>query len=83
MARVRDLGYQDDAQVARAENARRGVGVHRVEGVEHEGPPQHQQHRQHEHAEADHLRDVAVADAQHVAEEDVEEVDLRGDHAHQ
>ncbi|MFC4425591.1 recombination regulator RecX [Deinococcus navajonensis] len=28
--RVRELGYQDDAQVARAENARRGVGTHRV-----------------------------------------------------
>lgn len=30
LARVRDLGYQDDTQVARAENARRGVGAFRV-----------------------------------------------------
>ncbi|MFC4636871.1 recombination regulator RecX [Deinococcus hohokamensis] len=30
LGRVRELGYQDDAQVARAENARRGVGTHRV-----------------------------------------------------
>lgn len=28
--RVRELGYQDDSQVARAENARRGVGAFRV-----------------------------------------------------
>lgn len=30
LGRVRELGYQDDAQVAHAENVRRGVGTHRV-----------------------------------------------------
>lgn len=30
LARVRELGYQDDAQVAESEVRRRGVGVHRV-----------------------------------------------------